>query len=250
MSRPDKLNCTRAVDVVEMTNIFRWFDKEPTLIVAVLTGAGDRAFSTGADLTEWQLKVSAAGAEPGAGPGDVPGAIPLSNRKGKKPIIAAVNGMAFGGGCETAVNCDLVVAADTATFGLVEVKRGVAPYAGVLPRLIRTLGLQRASEMALTGKVYSAQQMENWGIVNKVVPKKDVVKEAVAFAKLIAENSPDSVICTRAGLRQGWETADVIEATGITGKGVWAELQKGENIVEGLKAFKERRPPRWTPSKL
>ena len=95
----------------------------------------------------------------------------------------------FGGGCETAVNCDLVIAADTATFGLVEVKRGVAPYAGVLPRLIRTLGLQRASEMALTGKVYTAAQMEAWGVVNKVVPRKDVVAEAVAFAKLIAENS-------------------------------------------------------------
>ncbi|EXJ79127.1 hypothetical protein A1O3_08628 [Capronia epimyces CBS 606.96] len=250
-SRPEKLNCTTAADVLEITAIFRWIDQEPSLSVAILTGAG-KAFSTGADLKEWAAKVSGAGAsaKPGAGPGDVPGAIPMSNRVGKKPVIAAVNGMALGGGCETVVNCDLVVAADTATFGLVEVKRGVAPYAGVLPRLIRTVGLQRASEFALTGAVISAQQAENWGLVNKIVPQQDVVKEAVRYAELIAENSPDSIICTRAGLRQGWETASVVEATAVTGQKEWAELQKGENILEGLKAFKEKRKPVWKAARL
>lgn len=248
-NRPEKLNCTGGADVLELTKIFRWFDDESSLIVAIITGAGKKAFSTGADLKEWQTKVSNA-AKPGAGPGDVPGALPLSNRPGKKPIIAAVNGLALGGGCETVINCDLVVAADTATFGLVEVKRGVAPYAGALPRLIRTVGLQRASEMALTGKYYTAQQMMDWGIVNKIVPQEDVVNEALGYAKMIAENSPDSIICTRAGLRQGWETASVVEATGLTGRNEWAELQKGENILEGLKAFKERRKPNWLPSKL
>jgi enoyl-CoA hydratase/carnithine racemase len=115
-NRPEKLNCTRAADVVELTKIFQWIDEEPALRVSIITGAGDRAFSTGADLTEWQSKISAPGAQPGgAGPGDVPGAIPLSNRVGKKPVIAAVNGLALGGGCETIVNCDIVVAADSAT---------------------------------------------------------------------------------------------------------------------------------------
>jgi len=251
-NRPEKLNCTRAADVVELTRIFQWIDEEPTLSVAIITGAGDRAFSTGADLTEWQSKISAPGAQaqPGAGPGDVPGAIPLSNRVGKKPVIAAVNGLALGGGCETIVNCDIVVAADTATFGLVEVKRGVAPYAGVLPRLIRTLGLQRASELALTGTTFTATQAHNWGLVNKVVPRETLLDEAVRYATLIAENSPDSIICTRAGLRQGWETASVVEATRITGQKEWADVQRGENIVEGLRAFKERRRPNWVPSKL
>ncbi|EXJ67634.1 transcriptional adapter 2-alpha [Cladophialophora psammophila CBS 110553] len=250
LSRPEKLNCMSAADVVELTKVFRWLDDEPSLLVAVLTGAGEKAFSTGADLKEWQEKASARGANPGAGPGDVPGAVPLSNRVGKKPVIAAVNGMALGGGCEMVVNCDLVIAANTATFGLVEVKRGVAPYAGVLPRLIRTLGLQRASEMALTGNYLTAQKAMEWGLVNKVVPQQDVVKEAVKYAKVIAENSPDSVICTRAGLRQGWETASVVEATAITRGKEWAELQKGDNILEGLRAFKEKRPPVWSPSKL
>jgi len=235
--------------VVEMTEVFRWIDDEPSLFVAVLTGAG-RAFSTGADLKEWQQKTDAPNARPGAGPGDVPGAIPLSNRLGKKPIVAAVNGLALGGGCETVINCDLVVAADTATFGLVEVKRGVAAYAGALPRLIRSIGLQRASQLALTGAYITAQQAEKWGFVNEVVPRERVVEEALKYARMIAENSPDSTICTRAGLRQGWETASVVEATAVTSRREWAALQKADNIKEGLKAFKEKRPPIWKGAKL
>lgn len=250
MSREKDLNCTNATAVLEMTAVFRWIDEEPSLSVAILTGAGKKAFSTGADLKEWEQKVTAAGGKPGAGPGDVPGAVALSNRGGKKPIIAAVNGMALGGGCENVVNCDLVIAADTATFGLVEVRRGVAPYAGVLPRLIRTVGLQRASEFALTGWTITASEAEKWGLVNKVVKQEDVVKEAVRYACAIAENSPDSIICARAGLRQGWETASVEAATAITGRKEWADLQQGENIKEGLKAFKEKRKPVWGPAKL
>lgn len=249
MSRPEKLNCTTGANVVEMTNVFKWIDDEPSLFVAVLTGSG-RAFSTGADLQEWKEKASAPDARPGAGPGDAPGAIPLSNRLGKKPIIAAVNGLALGGGCETVINCDIVIAADTATFGLVEVKRGLAAYAGALPRLIRTIGLQRASEMALTGRYVNAEQAERWGFVNKIVPQARVVEEAVEYAKMIAENSPDSTICTRAALRQGWETSSVVEATAVTARREWADLQKAENMQEGLKAFQERRPPVWKGAKL
>jgi enoyl-CoA hydratase/carnithine racemase len=249
MSRPEKLNCTTGANVVEMTEVFRWIDDEPSLFVAVLTGAG-RAFSTGADLKEWQQKTDGVNARPGAGPGDVAGAVPLSNRQGKKPVIAAVNGLALGGGCETVINCDLVVAADTATFGLVEVKRGVAAYAGALPRLIRTVGLQRASKMALLGETITAQQAERWGFVNEVVPRERVVEEALKYARVIAENSPDSTICTRAGLRQGWETASVVEATAVTSRREWADLQKADNIKEGLKAFKEKRPPVWKAAKL
>ncbi|KAJ5623717.1 hypothetical protein N7510_000026 [Penicillium lagena] len=249
MSRPEKLNCTTAANIIELTEVFKWIDDEPSLFVAVLTGAG-RAFSTGADLKEWQEKANAANSRPGAGPGDVPGALPLSNRLGKKPIIAAVNGLALGGGCETVVNCDIVIAADTATFGLVEVKRGVAAYAGALPRLIRTMGLQRASEMALLGNYITAEQAERWGIVNKIVPRGRVVEEAINYAKAITENSPDSIICTRAGLRQGWETASVVEGTAITGRREWADLQKADNVKEGLRAFKEKRSPIWTSAKL
>lgn len=250
MNRPEKLNCTTSLNLVEITDVFRWFDNEPTLLVAVLTGAGKRAFSTGADLSEWQGKLTAPDARPGAGPGDTPGAVPISNREGKKPIIAAVNGLALGGGFENAINCDMIIASEKAEFGLVEVKRGVAPYAGALPRLIRTLGLQRASELALTGKLISAQKGYEWGFVNLVTPHDRVVEQAIRCAAMMAENSPDSIICTRAGLRQGWNTASVIEATAVTGRNEWAELQRGNNIKEGLKAFQERRKPVWGRPRL
>lgn len=254
MSREKDLNCTSSDAVLEMTAVFRWFDAEPSLTVAILTGAGKRAFSTGADLKERNAKVAQAAAEGrdtgGAGPGNVPGAEGLSNRRGKKPLIAAVNGMALGGGCENIVNCDLVLASRTATFGLVEVKRGLAPYSGVLPRLIRTIGLQRASEFALTGKIIDAYTAEKWGLVNKVVDPDQLIPEAIEWAKQVAEISPDSIICTRAMLREGWTTADVVEATNTSNEREWKELQKGENMREGLKAFNEKRPPRWTGPRL
>ena len=243
------MNCTSSAAVLEMTAVFRWVDAEPNISVAILTGQGTKAFSTGADLKEWNAKVAQAAKEgkstAGAGPGNIPGAEGLSNRKGKKPWIAAVNGLALGGGCENVINCDLVIASETASFGLVEVKRGLAAYAGALPRLIQTVGLQRASEFALTGKIIDAYTAEKWGLVNKIVPPSEVVNEAVRWATQVAENSPDSLIVTRAGLREGWTTADVVDATKTTDSREWTELQHGENMQEGLRAFRERRKPVW-----
>uniref|UniRef100_L2FS75 Enoyl-hydratase n=1 Tax=Colletotrichum fructicola (strain Nara gc5) TaxID=1213859 RepID=L2FS75_COLFN len=248
MDRPKDLNAMSTAAQWEMDSVWKWLDQEPKLSVAIITGTG-RAFSAGADLKEWNNSM-ADDADPSKRMGNAPAFKPLSRRLGKKPVIAAVNGLAMGGGCEFVVNCDLVVAADDAYFGLPEVKRGIAAIGGALPRLIRTIGLQRASEFALTGRNVSAQEMEQWGIVNKVVPKDKVVEEAVRYAQMIAVNSPDAIICTRAGLRQGWETAAVERAVEWTLEKEFAELQKGENILEGLKAFSEKREPRWKGSKL
>ena len=232
----------------EMDSIWKWFDDEPTLSVAVITGEG-RAFSAGADLKEWSNSMSDS-SDPKSRMGNAPAFKPLSRRLGKKPVIAAVNGLAMGGGCEFIVNCDLVVAAEDAYFALPEVRRGIAAIGGALPRLIRIIGLQRASEFALTGRNVTAQEAFDWGLVNKVVPKSKVVDEAVNYAQMIAKNSPDAIICTRAGLRQGWETAAVERAVEITLEREFAELQKGENILEGLKAFGEKREPQWKGSRL
>ena len=241
------MNCTNNAASLEMDSVWRWLDEEPTLSVAVLTGAGKKAFSAGADLKEWKDSMKDPQARRATASSFVK---PLSRRLGKKPVIAAVNGIAMGGGTEFAINCDLVIAADTATFGLPEVKRGVAPFSGALPRLIRTVGLQRASEFALTGRTLTAQEAEKWGLVNKIVPQAQVVEEAVKYATMLAENSPDSVICTRSMLRQGWETASVDRAAEVSLEGPWAELQKGENIREGLAAFSEKRKPNWKASRL
>lgn len=232
----------------EMDSVWKWFDQEPRLSVAIITGTG-RAFSAGADLKEWNNSM-ADDADPKNRMGNAPAFKPLSRRLGKKPVIAAVNGLAMGGGCEFIVNCDLVIAAEDAYFGLPEVKRGIAAIGGALPRLIRTIGLQRASEFALTGRRVTAQEMHQWGIVNKVVPQDQVVAEAVKYAEMIAQNSPDAIICTRAGLRQGWESASVERAVEWTLEKEFAELQRGENILEGLQAFAQKREPQWRPSKL
>lgn len=232
----------------EMDSVWKWFDDEPNLSVAIITGTG-RAFSAGADLKEWSNSMND-DADPSKRMGNAPAFKPLSRRLGKKPVIAAVNGLAMGGGCEFVVNCDLVVAAEDAYFALPEVKRGIAAIGGALPRLIRIIGLQRASEFALTARNVTAKEMQEWGVVNRVVPKDQVVNEAVKLAEAIAKNSPDAIICTRAGLRQGWETAAVERAVEVTLETQFAELQKGENIIEGLKAFSEKREPVWKGSKL
>ncbi|KPI36269.1 Enoyl-CoA hydratase, mitochondrial [Cyphellophora attinorum] len=247
MDRPSAMNCINAAGAEELSAVWTWLDEEPNLTVAVITGAGDKAFSAGADLKEWSQSLQPGGPERRVTKSKGVG---LSRRRGKKPVIAAVNGLALGGGTEFAVNCDLVVAAENASFGLPEVTRGVAPFAGALPRLIRSIGLQRASELALTGQRISSRQAYEWGLVNKVVSQKGVVQEALRYAALIAANSPDSIICTRAGLREGWAKADVEDAVQTTMDNEFAELQKGENIKEGLKAFAERREPRWKPSRL
>ncbi|KAF2651223.1 enoyl-CoA hydratase/isomerase [Lophiostoma macrostomum CBS 122681] len=248
MDRPSALNAMSTAAQWEMDSIWKWLDDEPNLSVAIITGTG-RAFSAGADLKEWNNSM-ADDADPSKRMGNSPAFKPLSRRLGKKPVIAAVNGLAMGGGCEFVVNCDIVVAAEDAVFGLPEVKRGVAPIGGALPRLIRTVGLQRATEFTLMGEPISAQKAFEWGIVNKVVKKEQVVDEAVRYAAAIAKNSPDAIICTRAGLRQGWETAAVERAVEITMEREFAELQKGENILEGLKAFSEKREPVWKGSRL
>ena len=248
MNRPKDLNAMNTAAQWEMHAVWQWYDAEPNLSVAIITGTG-KAFSAGADLKEWNSSM-APDADPSKRLGNAPKFTPLSRRRGKKPVIAAVNGLAAGGGTEFVVNCDLVIAAEDAYLALPEVKRGVAPIGGALPRLMRIIGLQRASEMALTGRNITTEEALSWGLVNKIVPKEEVVNEAIRYAEMIAKNSPDAIICTRAGLRQSWEEAKVEDAVRWTLNHEFAELQQGENILEGLKAFSEKREPQWKGSRL
>jgi len=180
----------------------------------------------------------------------------LSRRGGKKPVIAAVNGICFGGGCEMIINADMVIASENATFALPEVKRGVIALAGALPRLVRTVGKPRAMEMALTGRILGAVEAEKWGLVNKVVRKEgdggssEVVKEAIRWAEMITENSPDAVIVSREGIKAGWEGISAEEGTLSVLEKWYPKINKGDNMIEGVRAFVEKRKPRWVPSKL
>lgn len=165
-------------------------------------------------------------------------------------MIAAVNGICYGGGCEAIINCDIVVAAKKATFALPEVKIGVAAQAGALPRLIRTVGRPRAMDMALTGRTIAAAEALEWGLINKVVGDGEVVAAAVEYAKMIAANSPDAVIVTRESIKMGWEGVGAEDGTRISNE-IWGpRLLTGENCKEGVASFVEKRKPRWKPSKL
>lgn len=121
---------------------------------------------------------------------------------------------------------------------------------GALPRLIRNIGLQRASEMALLGRNMSPEQALAWGLINKVVDDGKVVEEALNWAGEIVDNSPDSIIATRAGLLGGWESGSVEDAVRVYQERDMPALDNGENIKEGLKAFVEKRKPVWKGSKL
>lgn len=234
-------------------------DAEPSLRCAILTGKG-RAFCAGADLKEWDQAnrpeaAARAGGEklsraqeqrsmPASGFGA------LSRRGGKKPIICAVNGICFGGGCEMVINADIVIAEEQATFGLPEVKIGVVALAGALTRLVRTVGKQRAMEMALTGRTLGAEEAREWGLVNRVVGRGNSVEEAVKMAELIAANSPDSVIVSREGIKMGWEGVGAEEGTRLIAENWYSRMDRGENMREGVRSFVEKRKPKWVPSKL
>jgi len=180
-----------------------------------------------------------------------PGLAGLPRRLGKKPIIAAVNGICMGGGFEMVANCDLVIACSSAIFSLPEVKRGIAPVAGCLPRLTRTIGLQRTTELVLTGKSVSAKTLQEWGLVNQVVETAtDVARVAIETAQEMCKNSPDALIVARRGIRLSWEAGSVEDAVSTLAEDSYPLLMGGSNFAEGIQAFVEKRPPRWTNSKL
>ena len=178
-----------------------------------------------------------------------PGLAGLCRREGKKPIIAAVNGICMGGGFEIVANCDLVVAASSASFALPEVKRGIAPVAGCLPRLARTIGLQRTMDLVLTGRSVSSQTLHDWGLVNRVVDS-DAAQCALQLAQEICKNSPDSMIVGRKGVRLSWEDGGVETAVSALATNWYPELMQSPNFAEGVRAFVEKRQPKWTNSKL
>lgn len=145
----------------------------------------------------------------------------------------------------------MVVAAPHAKFGLPEALRGIFASAGGPPRLVRNVGLPVASEMALTGRPITAQRAKELNLVNRIsAAGETVVDSALKLAMEIAAISPDSAIVTRAALREAWETASVERATQVTVEQYSHALYSGENTLEGLRAFAEKRAPQWRPSKL
>ncbi|OAG36013.1 hypothetical protein AYO21_09806 [Fonsecaea monophora] len=273
LNRPEKLNSINKATSREIQGIWELFDQDESLWVGIITGVG-RAFCTGADLqgmfgcpvrlynnklylrlqltricpwSEWN-EMNKAGV---VNDMSAPGLAGLPRRVGKKPIIAAVNGLCMGGGFEMVANCDLVIACSSAIFSLPEVKRGIVPVAGCLPRLARTLGLQRTTDLVLTGRNVEAKELHYWGLVSRLVESaSEVVPVAIQVAKDMCRNSPDALIVGRLGIRQSWETGSVEEAVSILADQWYPRLMAGPNFSEGIQAFVEKRSPDWVDSKL
>ena len=237
MNRPEVYNAIHAPMHHEMSRIWDDYAADPELWVAVLTGAGDKAFSAGNDL-----KYIAQG---GQTKGPDTGFAGLTMRLNlEKPIIAAVNGFALGGGFETALCCDILLAAETARFALPEVKVGFFAAAGGIQRLSREIGRKQAIAMILTGRQVSAEEGHRLGFVNEVLPSDQLMERAMEVAREIVAVSPSSI---RASLRvlRAMDDLDNLRASLLYSRHTMAELRETEDFREGVAAFAEKRKPEW-----
>ncbi|KAF9055721.1 enoyl-CoA hydratase/carnithine racemase [Panaeolus papilionaceus] len=251
-NRPKSLNAMTPQMSDSLKRLLDWFENEPELWVVIVTGEG-RLFCAGADLLQWNKnKQSGNSNEEGDIVGNAHGFGSISRRTSTKPIIAAVVGGAYGGGVEMILNCDLVVASEDAKFALPEVKRGVVAIQGGIPRLAHIAGHQLASEMLLLGRTVSAvEARDRFGFVNALAPARRVLPTALDMAKQIIANSPDAVQSTKRGLilTQKHNVFDTVSTHASSAES--RRVYDGDNIKEGLKAFAEKRAPRWAnPPKL
>jgi enoyl-CoA hydratase/carnithine racemase len=237
INRPESHNALHPYAHEELSEIFDVFEDDDELWVAIITGAGDKAFCTGNDL-----KYSASGKPmwmPKSGFGG------LTSRQRRKPLIAAVNGFAMGGGMEIALASDIVIAADNAMFALPEVKVGLIAAAGGIPRLARQIPLKRAMDLLLTGRHFAAEEAERLDIINQVVPAGEAMQAARKYAEMICENSPSAVRLTKQLLNETAVHASIDDAMKDM-PNASNDLLSSEDFVEGPLAFAEKRKPRWT----
>lgn len=242
INRPDVMNSLHPPANDELGATFDRFAADPSLWVAIITGAGERAFSAGNDL-----KYQAMGGKmwsPAKGFAGLTSRFDLD-----KPVIAAVNGVAMGGGFEIALACDLIIAAHTATFALPEPRVGLAALAGGLHRLPRQIGLKHAMGMILTGRRVSAAEGQALGFVNEVVPAADLMAAAKRWAEQIVECSPMSVRASKAAIEQSLTMPSVEAALAdqFNTPAVKALFQS-KDFIEGPMAFAQKRKPEWSGS--
>ncbi len=239
LNRPDSLNSMNTRMIEELLELFRAQAYNEALRCIVMTGAGTRAFSTGGDLKErngmsnemwrhqhhliedafralWEFPV---------------------------PIIAAAEGFCFAGGCELALGTDFIIASATARFALKEVTRGILPGGGGLQNLARAIGMRRAREMIYTGRELDAPTAYDWGLVNRVVPAGEALKNALETAEQIADSAPMSVRMAKLSTSRGQDTDSATAyALDIAAYNV---LVGSEDRLEGIAAFNEKRKPQW-----
>jgi enoyl-CoA hydratase/carnithine racemase len=237
INRPDRLNALHPPGNAELGEVFDDFDADDDMWVAIITGEG-RGFSAGNDLRH-----QAEGGERVATPRGFGG---LSSRFDmQKPVIAAVNGVAMGGGFEIALSCDLIIASDKALFALPEPKVGLAALAGGLNRLPRQIGAKRALGMILTGRHVPAEEGYQLGFVNEVVPHDQLMERALEWAAMITACAPLSIRASKNVVYESLSMASLEESMDNNQYESVRTMIGSEDFVEGPLAFSEKRPPNW-----
>jgi enoyl-CoA hydratase len=237
LNRPEVLNAIDAATLAQLVDALEQLDADEACRCIVITGAGDKAFAAGADIREMAEAT--------------PVSLAVANsfsrwerlRHIRKPIIAAVRGYALGGGCELAMACDIIVAADDAIFGQPEIRIGVIPGAGGTQRLTRALGKAKAMELILTGRQLPAREAEAHGLVNRVVGREQMLPQALALAGEIAALPPLAVMAAKEAINRAYELN--LEAGLEFERRNFFLLFATEDQKEGMAAFVEKRKPAW-----
>lgn len=234
LNRPDALNALNDKLVTELGHALDGYEKDPAIGCVILTGAG-RAFAAGADIKEMrgQSYMDAYGSD----------FITRNWERAstfRKPIIAAVNGFALGGGCELAMMCDFILCSEAAKFGQPEINLGVMPGAGGTQRLTRFVGKSKAMEMCLTGRMMDAAEAERSGLVSRVLPADKLLEEAKAVARKIAGQSRPIAMMTKETVNAAYET--MLRQGLMFERRLFHSMFSTEDQKEGMNAFVDKRP--------
>jgi enoyl-CoA hydratase len=237
LNRPQALNALNTQTLLDLTAALAGFDADAGLGCAVITGS-EKAFAAGADIKEMASQGFAQmyGGDFFAGYDRVTAT--------RKPVIAAVSGFALGGGCELAMMCDFIIAADTAKFGQPEIKLGVTPGMGGSQRMARAIGKAKTMEMCLTGRMMDAAEGERSGLVAKVVPAAELIDEALKTAAVIAGMAPLAALAVKEMVNTAFETG--LHQGVAFERRLFHGLFGSEDQKEGMAAFVAKRPAEWT----
>jgi enoyl-CoA hydratase len=238
LDRERSLNALDFALIAQLTDALETLDNDSACHCIVITGAGTRAFAAGADIKELARQT--------------PTTLTVDNdfhrweriKRLRKPLIAAVRGVALGGGCELAMTCDMIVAAEDAEFGQPEIKLGVMPGAGGTQRLTRAIGKARAMEMILTGRTMGAREAEARGLITRAVPADQTLDAALELAREIASMAPVAVIAAKEAINRAFEVS--LEAGLEFERRNFFLLFGTDDMREGMAAFAEKRRPTWS----
>ena len=239
LNRPSALNALNAKLIAELSAAIDGFEKDPAIGCLIVTGS-DKAFAAGADIKEMADKTFMQ-----AFMGDFAASWDRASRA-RKPVIAAVAGFALGGGCELAMQCDMIIAADNAKFGQPEIKLGVIPGIGGTQRLTRAVGKAKAMDMCLTGRMMDVQEAERSGLVARVVPLANLMDEALKAAEAIVAMSLPAAMMAKEAVNRAFEST---LAEGVLfERRLFHSLFATADQKEGMAAFVEKRPAKFTDS--